>query len=378
MAKGRSSQKNSDSNITDNLTYDGLSSKVHKLVDALCSQDKLLCRVFCDNKDLNLKLENSFAKIASLQSMHNDMSAQPCENCNMIMVNYVDLWIVHIQVAGQLNGAKLELKELKTHSLLLGACTSCSMLKSDLEACSVEIKGLKHKLNHSSCYKVFSPPPPCAVCGTLKGKLLHCTKENSELKQEDAYLSSHLQRTIVSEKMIEEDLSRVEESATKSTYKLGVGFQRCDDKGENSAPKFVPSSNYHKEEESLKPTKTHYPSNPKASFNLKRGVKKNTANSNEKVYICMFCGCVGHLDEFCFQCKRMEKRRVDYARNSYHDELIDFPPHFFLMLHLIFLMDLTITHMVLVHERVVLCLDALVLTHALIVVFVPRVGIFSC
>jgi hypothetical protein len=66
----------------------------------------------------------------------------------------------------------------------------------------------------------------------------------------------------VSEKIIEEDLSRVEESATKSTYKLGVGFERCEDKGEKNAPKFVPSSNYHKEEEALKPTKTHYPSNP--------------------------------------------------------------------------------------------------------------------
>jgi hypothetical protein len=31
--------------------------------------------------------------------------------------------------------------------------------------------------------------------------------------------------------------------------------------------------------------------------------------------------------------------------------------------------------MVLVHEIVVLCLDALVLTHTLIVVFTPRVGI---
>jgi hypothetical protein len=31
--------------------------------------------------------------------MHIDMSAQPCENCNMIMVNYADLWIVHTQVA---------------------------------------------------------------------------------------------------------------------------------------------------------------------------------------------------------------------------------------------------------------------------------------
>jgi hypothetical protein len=74
--------------------------------------------------------------------------------------------------------------------------------------------------------------------------------------------------------MIEEDLSRVEESATKSTYKLFLGFKRCENKCEKSAPKFVPNSNYHKEEESLKPTKTHYPFNPKPSFNLKRGVKK--------------------------------------------------------------------------------------------------------
>jgi hypothetical protein len=60
-------------------------------------------------------------------------------------------------------------------------------------------------------------------------------------------LSSHLERTIVNEKMIEDDLSRVEESATKSTYKLGVWFERCEDKGEKSPPKFVASSNYHKE-----------------------------------------------------------------------------------------------------------------------------------
>jgi hypothetical protein len=45
-----------------------------------------------------------------------------------------------------------------------------------------------------------------------------------------------------------------------------------------------------------------------------------------------------------------------------------------LMLCLIFLMDLTTTHMVLVNERVVLFLDALSSTHILIVVFVPRVG----
>jgi hypothetical protein len=47
---------------------------------------------------------------------------------------------------------------------------------------------------------------------------------------------------------------------------------------------------------------------------------------------------------------------VDYARNSYHDEFIDFLPRFSSRYLSHFLMDLTITHMVLVHERVVLCL----------------------
>jgi hypothetical protein len=83
-------------------------------------------------------------------------------------------------------------------------------------------------------------------------------------------LTSRLERTIVSEMMIKDDLSRVEESTTKSTYKLGVGFERCEDKGEKRAPKFVPTSNYYKEEETIKSTKTHYPSNPKPSFNPKR------------------------------------------------------------------------------------------------------------
>jgi hypothetical protein len=121
-------------------------------------------------------------------------------------------------------------------------------------------------------------------------------------------------------------LSRVEESATKSTYKLGVGFQRCEKNGEKCAPKFVPSSNYHKEEEALKPTKTDYSSNPKPSSNPKREVRKESPKSREKTFVCMFCGRADHLDEFCFRRKIIEKRRFDYARNSYRDEFSDFPP----------------------------------------------------
>jgi hypothetical protein len=200
------------------------------------------------------------------------MSAKSCGNCNMIMVNYADLWLLHTQVVSRLKSAKSELGELKACSMLLGACTSCSLVRSDLEVSAIEIKDLKHKIDHSSNYSVLSPP--CKICGSLKGKLFHATKENIELKQQISYLTVHLDKTKLSEKMIEDDLSRVEKSATKSTCKLCVGFERYENKGEKSAPKFIPSSNYHKEEEALKPTKTHYPSNPKPSFNPKREVRK--------------------------------------------------------------------------------------------------------
>jgi peptidyl-tRNA hydrolase len=88
--------------------------------------------------------------------------------------------------------------------------------------------------------------------------------------------------------MIEEDLSQVEESATKSTYRLGVGFERCEKKSEKSAPKFVLSSSYHKEEEALKPTKTHYPSNSKPSFNPKREARKETPSRERKLLFACF------------------------------------------------------------------------------------------
>jgi hypothetical protein len=99
------------------------------------------------------------------------------------------------------------------------------------------------------------------------------------------------------------------------------------EKGEKSAPKFIPNSNYHKEEETIKSAKTHYSSNPKPSFNPKRGVKKETSNPREEAFVYMFCGRAGHLDEFYFRHKRIEKRRPDYARNSYRNEFNDFLPH---------------------------------------------------
>jgi hypothetical protein len=165
---------------------------------------------------------------------------------------------------------------------------------------------------------------------------------------------------------------------------VGVGFERCEKKGEKSPLKFVPSSNYHKEEETLKPTKTNCASNPKPSLKPKRDVKKETPNPREEAFVCMFCGRAGHLDEFFFCRKKIEKRHLDYARNSYHYEFSDFPPRSFSRtspctssraLYQFSHGPNHLAHMVLIHERTTLSLDSLVMTHVLIMVIVSCVGL---
>jgi hypothetical protein len=52
--------------VSDDLSPESLSLRVIELENALCHQDKLLCKVFRENKKLNLKLESDFSEIASL------------------------------------------------------------------------------------------------------------------------------------------------------------------------------------------------------------------------------------------------------------------------------------------------------------------------
>jgi regulator of replication initiation timing len=288
-----------------------------------------------------------------------------------------------------LDGARLELRELKASSTLLGACISCPLLRSDLEAVAIEIKYLKQKLDLSSRYTILSPP--CEACATLKGKLLHVTKENTELQQEVAYLTSRLEKTSLSEKMIEEDLSRVEEGATKFTYILGVGFERCEKKGEKSAPKFVPSSSYHKEEEVLKPIKVHYPSNPKPSFNPKREVrKKNPSRERKLLFVCFVVVLVTWMS-FTSGGRELRGGVLSMLETHIVMSSLIFRLVLILMFRLTFtlvlllalfhvlclssLMDITIAHKVLVHERTALSLDILVTAHVLVVVIVSYVGL---
>jgi hypothetical protein len=52
-----------DSNVSDDSSPESLSLRVVKLENAICNQDKLLGKVFHENKKLNLELESSFLKL---------------------------------------------------------------------------------------------------------------------------------------------------------------------------------------------------------------------------------------------------------------------------------------------------------------------------
>jgi hypothetical protein len=65
---GRSSRhiSDSDSDVSEDSSPESLSLRVIKLENALCNQDKLLCKIFRENKKLNLELESASFKIATL------------------------------------------------------------------------------------------------------------------------------------------------------------------------------------------------------------------------------------------------------------------------------------------------------------------------
>jgi hypothetical protein len=180
-----------------------------------------------------------------LNLLHNDMSDKDCDFCLVVMEHLAKLRNVHAQVASQLESTICVLDELKARPSLLGTCMECPNLKLELDTRYLNVKKLETKLLEKSHASVTSSP--CEVCVSLKGKLVHATNENTMLMQDVAYLTLWVERIKLSEKMIEDDLSWVDECVTRSIHKLGLGYERCEDKGEVST-KFVPNSTYKDEE----------------------------------------------------------------------------------------------------------------------------------
>jgi hypothetical protein len=66
MGKSSRHISDSDSDVSDDSSPEGLSLRVAELENTHYNQDKLFCKIFCENKKLNLELASSFSDIASL------------------------------------------------------------------------------------------------------------------------------------------------------------------------------------------------------------------------------------------------------------------------------------------------------------------------
>jgi hypothetical protein len=66
MGKSSRHISDSDSDVSDDLSPESLSLRVVEIENALYNQDKLLYKVFRENKKLNLELVSVFSEIASL------------------------------------------------------------------------------------------------------------------------------------------------------------------------------------------------------------------------------------------------------------------------------------------------------------------------
>ncbi|GJN07541.1 hypothetical protein PR202_ga25381 [Eleusine coracana subsp. coracana] len=207
-------------------TLDEISSELDYVCDVLLMQDNKLHNAIPESREFKSKLESVEYEITLLRSkLARDDIIVECECCQVVMNDLSQRESVHAQVASQLESALKELDEFKARPTLLGACQNCPKLASELEAQTLKVKELESKLLNETHSKVL--PPQCVVCGSLKDKLAITKEENKDLTQEIDYLISRLKRTLVSEEKIESDLSRIKESACRSTYNLGLGYKRC-------------------------------------------------------------------------------------------------------------------------------------------------------
>jgi hypothetical protein len=56
MGKSSRSILDSDSDVSDDLSFESFSLRVAELENALCNQDKLLCKVFCGTRTLKRRI----------------------------------------------------------------------------------------------------------------------------------------------------------------------------------------------------------------------------------------------------------------------------------------------------------------------------------
>jgi hypothetical protein len=232
-----------------------------------------------------------------------------------------------------------------------------------------------------------------------KGKFFHATKENTELQQEVIYLAARLEKTVLSEKMIKEDLNQLRRVQPSPHTDWGLGLRDVRRKMRRVLLSlFLAPATIKKRKHSNQPKPITHPIQSRHSTQREKQGKKLLSRERKLLFACSVAVLVTWMS-FASGGRELRGGMLSMLETHIVMSSLIFRFVLILMFSLAFtlvlllayshvlclalllvfclssLMDLTNAHMILVYERTALSLNALVTAHVLIVVIASRVGL---
>jgi hypothetical protein len=219
MALGEDAVSTSDDkDIGDDTTsevlpsVDDLAAKIEELNAALASQDMLLRQAAHERREFRSMYESTLRELESARASVEVSDEIECDECTLHMSNITTLQTKYSTLLD-------EHDELRSRSILLGACIVCPGLQSELAERDAGIALLEKASSVSA-----PAPAQCALCEGLQSALESCRHDKTRIEEENTYLRSILSWVSCSEPQLGMMISQFK----RGTGGPGLGFATKD------------------------------------------------------------------------------------------------------------------------------------------------------
>ncbi|XP_025796626.1 uncharacterized protein LOC112876679 [Panicum hallii] len=205
---------------SDNEVQNSAEEEIEELTKLVDKQNKILARLKADHDRISAELKT--LKDAT-------PAAVECEECSIHMVSISELQSKHAVLVDKFDCAKIELEELRSRSVLLGACATCPILQTELNVAKCHIV----QLEKHTCPVL----PECLTCPTFVAEISILKKDNAALEEENIHLRTILGWCSVREPQIGMTIAQIKRGEHFGVgYDLKRTFGKKNADGENNGP----------------------------------------------------------------------------------------------------------------------------------------------
>ncbi|XP_039827218.1 uncharacterized protein LOC120688941 [Panicum virgatum] len=205
---------------SDNEVQNSAEEEIEELTKLVDKQNKILARLKADHDRISAELKT--LKDAT-------PAAVECEECSIHMVSISELQSKHAVLVDKFDCAKIELEELRSRSVLLGACATCPFLQTELNVAKCHIV----QLEKHTCPIL----PECLTCPTFVAEISILKKDNAALEEENTHLRTILGWCSVREPQIGMTIAQIKRGEHFGVgYDLKRTFGKKNAYGENNGP----------------------------------------------------------------------------------------------------------------------------------------------